>query len=105
MVGINTVDVFNTKIINNQRESEWTGVVLPKAWRDRDRGITEGRKELGQAIVGDFSGLREAIHAFANFNLDIVIVNEVSEFVFFKNSIRDAPDWDAHVLVIVYGRF
>ncbi len=38
-------------------------------------------QEFGEAVIGNLAGLGKAIHAFANFQVDVSIVDHVVEVV------------------------
>lgn len=81
MVGVCSVCIFDGEVVDDQGEMEWTSGVFPKAGSDASRNVTEGLKELAQAIVGDFASLGQAIHAFTDLNIDVVFVDKGVEFV------------------------
>jgi hypothetical protein len=68
-------DVFYTKVVDNEGELDRPGLVFPKAWCVFGRDVAECGKVLTQLVVGDDAGLREAVHARADFNVNVSVVN------------------------------
>jgi len=46
-----------------------------------------GKEQVLEVFVGDASSLREDIHAFPDFHIDVAIVDKVVEFVVFHDGI------------------
>jgi hypothetical protein len=53
-----------------------------------------------ELIIGENAGLFEAVHAFADFKIDISLgIEEVrGESIFFKDFVGNIPAMDSHVL-------
>ena len=56
-------------------------------------------KEL---VIGNAAGLREAVHATADFDINVPIVDEAAEIVEVEDVGRDCSDGNAHVFVAVF---
>jgi hypothetical protein len=52
-----------------------------------------------QLVVGDDAGLRETIHAFADLNANVAVVDEWQEVVLVDDFLGDDVDKYAHVFV------
>lgn len=63
-----------------------------------------GSKVLDEAVVCDSTGLLESGHAFLDFNVDLVIVDECLEVILCDDFIRDDVYGKAHVLEVRKGR-
>lgn len=99
MIGIGFVSILNGKVIDNKTEVDRPTRMFPQARGDASRHIAVRFKEETEAIIGDFASLGKAVHAFANFDVHVVIVHKLVEIVLIHNSGRKHVDWDSHVLV------
>ena len=100
MLGIGLVDIFDTEIINHEGERKGAGGMGPQARRDGYRGIAVRREELDETIIGEASGLGQAVHALSNFDVDMTVVNELGEVILEHDGVGNDTDWDAHVGVV-----
>jgi hypothetical protein len=77
------VDYFYHKVINNKAENDTAPDVTPEAWSVLALVVTLFGQSLFEELVGDDAGLGEAVHAFANFDIDpSFYVDPVPEVVF-----------------------
>jgi hypothetical protein len=67
-------DVFYAKVVDDKGELDWTGLVFLKAWCVFGRDVAECGKVFAQLVVGDDAGLRESVHALADFIVNISVV-------------------------------
>jgi len=51
-------------------------------------------------LIGKFAGLRQAIHALVDFDIDMTLVDERMELVVFNDLVRQDSHGDAHVGII-----
>jgi hypothetical protein len=75
---LSTKPIFTDSIEFFESSLRWSALkvaagIFPKAWRDGDRGITMGSKEIGEAVMGNASGLGQSIHTFVDFNVDVAV--------------------------------
>ena len=105
MFGIGFLGVFDHEIVHNQRGRDGESVVLPQTRCDGHWGVAVRFEQGGEAIVSDASGLREAVHAFSDFNVHIAVDDEVMEFVFVHNGVGYHPQGDSHVFIIGHWGF
>ena len=63
-------NIFDSKIVDDQQESDVFGSVFPKLGRTRDRRLSKLRKVDLNAVVGDASSLIQIRHAFAYLHVD-----------------------------------
>ncbi len=75
------VGVLDGKVIHNQGKADVPSGVPPQAWCVVTWMVAIGQKEFLKVVIGDAAGLREAVHAFANFHIDVTIVDEVMKVV------------------------
>jgi hypothetical protein len=88
MVGIALVGVFNTKVVSNKTEGDVTSLVLSKTSSEWDRMVSKGGKGCNQLIVGQLACLWKAMHAFPDFNIHTVVVNEWGKVILFYDDRR-----------------
>ena len=102
MFCIGNVGVFDAKVIYHQSKDKVTVEVLPEASGDRHGDIAMGEQEFGKAVIGNASGLGEAVHALADFNEDVAIVLEGMELVEIHDGIGDDASGNAHVFKVLH---
>ena len=81
MEGVVAVGVSDGKVIHDQGKADVPSGVLPQAGCVGTRMVAMWQKEFLEVVIGNVTGLREAVHAFANFHIDVTIVDEVMEVV------------------------
>jgi len=92
---------FYPKIIDDEAENYATPDVSPEARSVLALVVTLFGQSLFEELVGDNAGLGEAIHAFANFNIDSsFVVDQVLEVVFDDDLFGDDVESEAHVFRI-----
>ena len=102
MINILLVGVLDSKIVDNEGEGEWACIVFPKAGREGHGCVTVGRQMFYKMVIGNASGLGEAVHPFSDFDVDVTVVDEGTEIVLGHDGVGDDGDGDAHV-GIVFG--
>jgi hypothetical protein len=75
MVGVGAVGVANAKIVHHETEHDVSRVMPPKAVREWERCVPVGLEEGNELVVGDASGLWQTVHATADFDIDVSIVD------------------------------
>ena len=70
MVGVFFANIFDAKIVNDQRENDVFGSFFPKRGRTSDRGLSKLRKVELEAAVGNLFGLLQTGHALADIHVD-----------------------------------
>ena len=68
-------DVFYAKVVDVEGELDRPGLVFPKAWCVFGRDVAKCGKVFALLVGGDDAGLREAVHALADFNVNVSVVN------------------------------
>jgi hypothetical protein len=61
-----------------------------------------GREVLGELVVGEASGLWEAVHAFANFEKHAPVDDEGCEVVCFDDEVGQKGGGDPHVFFALH---
>jgi hypothetical protein len=83
VVNISLVDVLHAKIVNNQGEADWAPFVAPESRGYIALSVTCFVESFGEEVLGNDSGLREAIHSLSYFAENVAIcIHFVREFVF-----------------------
>lgn len=93
---------FDTKIVDNKGEKDGASFVSPETGGVTGRFVSILSEVLDKAFVRNLSGLGETVHAFADFNEDMSIVDKAGQLVLFHDASRNGPDGDAHVFVMVH---
>ena len=65
--------------------------------------VAVGLELFDNASISYDSSLFEAIHAFADFHVDISVTYEGVQIIFVHDFLWDVLDWDLHVLEVVHG--
>jgi len=99
--GILLVGVLDGKVINDQGKSNGSCLVAPEAGCDCAWHVPMGCQELLKLHVGEESGLREAIHAALNLNIDMAMVDQTVELVMVHDFVREHGHRDVHVGVVL----
>lgn len=104
MVGMFFAHIFDPKVVHYEAEGDGTSGVGEKA-RDLVRlDIAMGFEVGDKGIIGDSASLGEAIHAFADFNVDkTLFINNGCEIVLVNDWLWDDRDVDTHVFVTCHG--
>ncbi len=92
--------VANAKVVEDRREHQVAVDMCPQSWGDGTRDIAIGGEKCAEPVVGELSGLGKAVHAFADFGVNVPIVDLAFEFVERNNGWREQMGGDAYVLVV-----
>jgi len=87
MHDIIAVGVVDSEVIHDQGKAHIPGVMSPEAGSEWTGMVTVGKEQVLEVFVGDASSLREDIHAFPDFHIDVAIVDKVVEFVVFHDRV------------------
>jgi hypothetical protein len=90
--GVGFVHVFDTEVINGEGKNDVTCIVFRQAVGDGGWGITIGCKEGSEAVVSNLTGLRKAVHAAANLDVNIVVMDERGKGIFSHDGWRNDGD-------------
>ena len=66
MVGVLFANVLDSKVINDERENDGLGGVLPERRGSGHRGKTKMGEVRFESVVGNAAGVFEAGHAFSD---------------------------------------
>ena len=101
MVHVIHVGDFYPKIVNDEAENNTSPDVAPEARSVLALVISLFGQSFFEELVGDDSGLREAVHSFSNFDIDpSFFVDKVSEVVLYDDFFGDDVKSEAHVFWI-----
>jgi hypothetical protein len=56
------VDVLHSKVVDNEGEADWAPIVTPISWCDLALPVPCLVEALGEEVLSNNAGLREAIH-------------------------------------------
>ena len=65
-VGVLTANIFHTKIIDDEQESNWASDMVEEAWGVFGLLIAKGGKVGSKAAIGKDASLRETVHSLSN---------------------------------------
>ena len=86
VVDISFVNVFNTKTVHNQCEADGSPVMSPVPWRDFALAVSGLVKSLGEEVLRNDAGLRQAVHSLSHFTENIsVCIHLVAESIFLND--------------------
>ena len=102
MLGVVFSDVFYSKVVDDEGESDGSRSVSKEAGSVGSGDVAVGAEVLGKALIGEDAGLRKAVHAFADFGHDVVVVDEGSQLVLLHDVRWDIFDRDADVFVLCH---
>jgi len=104
MFGMFATNVFDTKIINDEAKGNRACNMAEQTRGVFCLNVTMLGKVGNKLVVGNSASLGEAIHAAADFNVDVIIVDKGRQVVVIKNGLGDIADVDPHVLIMRHGR-
>jgi hypothetical protein len=102
LFGIRFLSEPDAEVVNNQGEHKVAVVVFPQSRSERTGDIAVGLKKSNEAVVGDAAGLWEAVHSFADLDIDVPMVDERRKLVVLHDGVGDDVQGDAHVLVLLH---
>jgi hypothetical protein len=83
MFDVFLVDVLHSKVIVNKGEADWVPIVTPISWCDLALLVPCLVEALGEEVLSNNAGLREAVHLALHFAENVAIcVRFVTESVF-----------------------
>ncbi len=74
--------VLDAEVINYEDKHDRPPFMTPKAGGSCTLEVSVHFQALGEQVIGQFSGLFEAIDAFCDFKVDVAIVCKVVEAIF-----------------------
>ncbi len=85
--GVFAANIFDAKVVDNKAEGDRAGGMMEEARSVFGRTVAKGGKMFDKAVVCKDSSLREAVHAFANLDHDIAVVDEGFEVVLVHDAV------------------
>ncbi len=67
------LDIFDSKVVNGEIEPERAGFVFPQAWSVGLFVVPVVGEAFLKEFVGKDAGLRETVHSFLNFHVDVTV--------------------------------
>ena len=104
VVGVAFVCVLEAEVVNDEDKDEWSPIVAPESRCDGTLVVTVFGKSRGEEVIGELSGLLEAVDAFVNFEVDPTIVCVFGEVVLVDEFLWDIGESDADVFRMVERR-
>ena len=104
MLGMLGTNVLDAEVVDDKSEGDGPSGVAEETRCVSSGGVAVKGEVFLEAVVCKDAGLGKAVHAFADLNHDLVVVDEVGEFVLFHDVGGDVLHWDPHVLVLFHGR-
>ena len=92
MAGVLLADIFDSKVVNDERARDRSGFVVPKTRGEVGRFVPVLVEVFFEALVGDDAGLWETVHALADFDVDPPILNKREEIVLIDDFLGDDED-------------
>jgi hypothetical protein len=97
-------DVFDTKVINDEAELEWTPFVAPKTLSGSSFVEALSNEVQLEKVIGKDASLGKSVTALANFKVDPAISVLAQEVVFLDQLIWDIRDLDVNIFRIRHRR-
>ena len=80
------VDVFDSKIVNDEGETDWAPVMCPVSWGERALFVAGDDESFLEELLCDNSCLGESVHSSSNFAEYITVgIHFVMQIVFINN--------------------
>jgi hypothetical protein len=67
------VDVLHSKVVDNEGEADWAPIVTPISWCDLALLVPCLVEALGEEVLSNNAGLREAVHPSLHFAENIAV--------------------------------
>jgi hypothetical protein len=96
------VDVLYSKVVNNKGEADWAPIMTPISWCDLALLVPCLEEALGEEVLSNNAGLREAVHPALHFSEKVAICI-VTESVFIDDVLGEQFQFHSEVLVPVHG--
>jgi hypothetical protein len=91
-------NIFHSKIVDDEGETDGTGVVRPETWRRLALAVDMLGKLFFEQQLGDDTSLPEAIHPLLYFTVDVAVGGGfVSEVVMCNDVVGHVGDTQEHV--------
>jgi hypothetical protein len=104
MFDVFLVDVLHSKVVDNKGEADWVPVVMPISWCDIALPVSCLEEVLGEEVLSNDTGLREAVRPALHFAADIPIcVRFVTESIFIDDVLGEQFQFHSEVLLTVHG--
>ncbi len=83
MFNVFLVDALHSKVVDNKGKADWAPIVMPISWCDLALSVPCHVEALGEEVLSNNAGLREAVHSTLHFAENVVVyVRFVTESVF-----------------------
>ena len=93
-------NVFNTKVIQDESELEWTPFVVPKSRHESSFVEALSNTVRSEKVIGKDASLGKSVTALANFKVDPAILVLAQEIVFLDELVWDVRKLDANIFWI-----
>ncbi len=104
MFDVFLVDVLHSKVVNNEGEADWAPIMTPISWCDLALLVPCLVEALGEEVLSNNAGLKEAIHPVSHFVENVAIcVRFVMESVFIDDVLGEQSQFHSEVFVPVHG--
>jgi hypothetical protein len=103
MLGVFTANILDTKIVDDKGENDRAGRVLEKARGVSTLVVAMGGKVRDKGIICNFSSLGKAVHAFADLDINVAVMDKGAEVVLVKNRFWNQGDRYHHVFIAIHG--
>ncbi len=87
-----SANLIYAKSVDHKGELDRSCLVFPKAWCVFGWEVVKFCKVFAQLVVCDDASLRETIHTFADFNVNMAVVNKWEEIALINYFLRDDID-------------
>jgi hypothetical protein len=74
VIGVGLVGVAHAKVVNHEGEHDVASDVSEKTWSVCTLDVAVGAEVPDETGLAELAGLREAIHAFSYFEVDVPII-------------------------------
>jgi hypothetical protein len=73
MLDVFLVDVLHSKVVSNEGQADWTPIVTPIPWCDLALLVPCLVEALGEEVLSNNAGLREAVHPVSHFAENVAV--------------------------------
>jgi hypothetical protein len=91
---------FNTKVIHDEAELEWTPFVAPKTRSGSSFVEALSNEVQSEKVIGKDASLGKSVTALANFKVDPAVLVSAQEVVFLDELVQDVRELDTNIFRI-----
>jgi hypothetical protein len=103
MIDISHINIFDTKIIHDERECERARFMIPEAGGIDAFVIPKRGQFPAKVFVGKDTHLQKALDGASHFEVDPSVLGMLCKIILFDNPAGKKAEWHFHILKVFEG--